>query len=87
MQAEPFDKLRTAPFDKLRTAPFDKLRTALVEARDVAIRQAQGPSAGTQLAYRAGEHRVQLGIADWYSTEEEPPVLAIAYHDEDHVVT
>ena len=34
----------------MRAEPFDKLRTALVEARDVALRQAQGPLAGTKPA-------------------------------------
>src|SRR5215211_6434845 len=64
--------MRAEPFDKLRTAPFDKLRAEL---------------ARPQLTYGAGKHGVKLRVANRHRAEEEAPILPIAYHDEDRVIT
>src|SRR6187431_2633705 len=62
--------------------PFDKLRAQCCSGRNAA----QGTLARMQLADGTGEYRIKLGIADRHRTEEEAPILAIAYHDEDRVV-
>lgn len=43
--------------------------------------------ASSQIPDGFGKYGVKLSIAEGDSTEEEAPLLAIAYHNEDRVIT